>query len=108
MTDDQDNITDNGEWETQTKKKKRKSTRKALEAAWQVRERVRRRVISGHTLEDMLTLEQTTHSYNDRRAEFLNCYADGQLPGNDAKVFPRMLKDDVSQPKFKPAGVRMR
>ncbi|KAI7280451.1 hypothetical protein KC345_g4752 [Hortaea werneckii] len=86
------------------RRQRRKILRDELLMAWCTRERARKRVAGGFSLERYKTLEDATRTYHAKREEFQKASPEGELNEDDALVFPKMTVNDVSSPQRWPRG----
>ena len=88
-------------------KKNRRKARHALTEAWAEREKIRKRVAATHTLDGVRALKDATATYNEKRVELVRSMASGELPEEDAQVFPILSGSDLSAPRVRPARVQL-
>ncbi|KAI7486426.1 hypothetical protein KC351_g3355 [Hortaea werneckii] len=86
------------------RRQKRKILRDVLLMAWCTRERARKRVAGGFSLERMKTLEDATRAYHAKREGLQEASPEGELSEDDALMFPKMPVNDVSSPQRWPRG----
>ncbi|KAI7335268.1 hypothetical protein KC315_g3339 [Hortaea werneckii] len=86
------------------RRQKRKILRDELLMAWCTRERARKRVAGGFSLERMKTLEDATRAYHAKREGLQEASPEGELSEDDALMFPKMPVNDVSSPQRWPRG----
>ncbi|KAI7147047.1 Benzoate [Hortaea werneckii] len=86
------------------RRQRRKILRDELLMAWCTRERARKRVAGGFSLERMKTLEDATRAYHAKREGLQEASPDRELSEDDALMFPKMPVNDVSSPQRWPRG----
>ncbi|KAI6846115.1 Benzoate [Hortaea werneckii] len=86
------------------RRQRRKILRDELLMAWCTRERARKRVAGGFSLERYKTLEDATRAYHAKREELQKASPEGELNEDDALMFPKMPVNDVSSPQRWPRG----
>ncbi|RMZ09443.1 hypothetical protein D0860_04229 [Hortaea werneckii] len=86
------------------RRQRRKILRDELLMAWCTRERARKRVAGGFSLERYKTLEDATRVYHAKREELQKASPEGELNEDDALMFPKMPVNDVSSPQRWPRG----
>lgn len=86
------------------RRQRRKILRDELLMAWCTRERARKRVAGGFSLERYKTLEDATRDYHAKREELQEASPEGELNEDDALMFPKMPVNDVSSPQRWPRG----
>ncbi|KAI7187972.1 Benzoate, partial [Hortaea werneckii] len=72
------------------RRQRRKILRDELLMAWCTRERARKRVAGGFSLERYKTLEDATRAYHAKREELQKASPEGELNEDDALMFPKM------------------